>query len=393
MTTERVSRSSSAARVVAFAHCSAEMYGADRQLRESVAALVGGGWRAIVFLPERGPLFQALRDDDVDVRLVPFPVLRKSDLSTRGLWRLLSTVPRTVFDVRRTLRSEGVGVLYVNTLTLPWWVLGGWLSRTPVVSHVHEAEAEGSSLVRGALVAPLHLARVVIVNSLAARRAITTLLPRLDRRIRLVYNGVSPRHESMPKQHVAQGARRLALVGRLSPRKGTDVAIEALAVLSARGHDVSLDLCGSSFPGYEWFADELHERAGRPDLRGRITFHGYISDVDAILARADVVLVPSRVEPFGNAAVEAQLACRPVVASRVQGLEEIIDHGETGVLVPPDDPDALATAVERLLDEPEHADRIAAAGRDAALTRFDMRRYHSEIVSAVEHAWARRPLV
>lgn len=376
----------SSARVVAIAHSSAEMYGSDRQLRESVTGLMAAGWQPLVFLPEAGMLVEVLRAEGVDVRVVPFPVLRKSDLSFRGVTRLLGTVPRTVFHAYRALGAERVEALYVNTLTLPWWALGGWLSRTPVVWHVHEAEADGNPLIRRVLVAPLHLARVVIVNSLAARGVITGLLPHLGPRIRLVYNGVSPRHDDKPQRRVASDSARLAFVGRVSPRKGTDVAVEAAALLVGRGYSVSLDVCGSTFPGYEWFADQLCDRVERSNLTERITFHGFVSDIDAVLKGADVVLVPSRVEPFGNIAVEAQLACRPVVASRVQGLEEIIESGVTGLLVPPDDPEALATAIAVLLDEPEVGDRIAAAGRESAVARFSLDRYRVEIVAAVEDA-------
>jgi glycosyltransferase involved in cell wall biosynthesis len=96
------------------------------------------------------------------------------------------------------------------------------------------------------------------------------------------------------------------------------------------------------------------------------------------------VLVPSRLEPFGNVAVEAQLAGKPVVASDVQGLPEIVQDGLTGLLVPPDDPAALAAAVGRLLDEPGLAERLAGSGAAAARQRFSPDRYRSGLRAAVQ---------
>ncbi|CAM5790212.1 Glycosyl transferase OS=Cellulomonas persica OX=76861 GN=CPE01_27910 PE=4 SV=1 [Cellulomonas persica] len=102
------------------------------------------------------------------------------------------------------------------------------------------------------------------------------------------------------------------------------------------------------------------------------------------LERADVALVPSRVEPFGNAAVEALLAQRPVVVSRVQGLAEIVRDRETGLLVPPDDPAALASAVRELADDTALRERLAAQGRADALTRFGTQRYDDAVTSALD---------
>jgi glycosyltransferase involved in cell wall biosynthesis len=179
------------------------------------------------------------------------------------------------------------------------------------------------------------------------------------------------------------GPRRIALVGRLSPRKGTDVALEAVALLRAEGRNVRLELYGSVFPGYEWFEEQLRARSSEPDLAGAVHFGGYTSPTWSALARAEVVLVPSRAEPFGNTAVEAQLAGRPVVVSAVQGLREIVTHGKTGLLVPADDPVALAAAVASLLDDPDRAQALAAAGQRSAQQHFSLDRYRSVITDAV----------
>src|SRR5699024_5942754 len=163
---------------------------------------------------------------------------------------------------------------------------------------------------------------------------------------------------------------RVVVVGRLSPRKGIDVAVEAVGLLGRRGHDVRLEVCGTTFEGYEWFEDELRERITALDLADRVELRGYVRPTWGVLASADVVLVPSRAEPFGNTAVEALLAGRPLVASAVQGLVEIVDDGRTGLLVTPADPVALADGIERLLADPGLAARLAAAGLADARERF-----------------------
>ena len=142
-------------------------------------------------------------------------------------------------------------------------------------------------------------------------------------------------------------------------------------------------MCGSVFPGYEWYEEQLRERASRTDLAGSVELAGYVHPTWPVLQDSDVVLVPSRVEPFGNTAAEALLARRPVVASRVQGLAEVVQDGRTGLLVPPDDPRALADAVLRLATDPSLAARLATTGRADAAERFSVERYRRDMAQVL----------
>jgi glycosyltransferase involved in cell wall biosynthesis len=370
-------------RRITVAHPSAELYGSDLQLAETVGAFVRAGHEVTVVLPSTGPLVPVMAERGAHTVVAPFPVLRKSSLSAGGLVRLFHDTMRALPTVWRHVRRSDL--VWVNTLTVPLWLAAARVARRDTVCHVHEAEDEGHRIVRTGLALPLLLAHRIICNSAAARSSLTSVLPVLGARSAVVHNGVEgPSQEpSVPRERGPGAPIRVALVGRLSPRKGTDVALEAVARLRADGHDVSLVLCGSTFEGYEWFEQDLRDRSSRPDLAGAVEFLGFVRPVWAVLDRADIVLVPSRVEPFGNTAVEAQLAQRPLIASRTQGLREIVEDGVTGLLVEPGDPAALASAIERLLDDPALAHRLATAARSEALRRFSTAAYGDAVLSAV----------
>jgi glycosyltransferase involved in cell wall biosynthesis len=370
-------------RTVVVAHPSPDLYGSDLQLVESVAGLTEQGWRVVVCLPSDGPLIELLEQHGADVEVVEFPVLRKAFLSPVGIARLAFDGLRALARLRRLITRHRPSAIYVNTLTIPVWLAAARLTRTPALCHVHEAEEDQHRLVRIALAAPLMLARTIVVNSQAAERALCSAIARLGARSRVVYNGVAGPPETPAPADPAAGSARLALVGRLSPRKGTDIALEAVSLLNRAGRAVHIDVCGSTFSGYEWYERELRERAERDDLRGSVHWAGYVSPTWPVLAAAHIVLVPSRAEPFGNAAVEAQLARRPVIASDIQGLTEIIQSEHSGLLVPADDPRALAEAIGRLLDDPALAGRLADNGRAQAVARFSVERYRTEIADAV----------
>lgn len=367
------------------AHPSSELYGSDRQLLETVSALVGAGWAVDTYLPVDGPLARELHDRGSVVRIGQFPVLRKSALRPLPFAQLTVAMVRSTLRARRLLRRDRPTLVLVNTVTVPSWLAAARLAGVPTVCHVHEAEDGQSTVVRTLLVAPLLLAQTVVANSQAAADVVARGVPRLRRRTVVVHNGVpSPTSPLRPLRERAPGAPvELALVGRLSPRKGIDVALEATAELVARGYDVHLSVCGTPFTGYEWFEAELTERAARPDLAGRVDLLGYVHPTWAILDRADIALVPSRVEPFGNTAVEAMLAGRPLVASRTQGLREVVRDGQTGVLVEPGDPHALSLAIEGLINDPERARTLARGGFDDASQRFSSSTYRRAILAAI----------
>jgi glycosyltransferase involved in cell wall biosynthesis len=121
------------------------------------------------------------------------------------------------------------------------------------------------------------------------------------------------------------------------------------------------------------YREELRRMADEEGLKGRIHFLGFRSDVVPLLQAMDVVLHCSVApEPFGRVIVEAMLAGTPVVATRGGGVEEIVADGRTGLLVPPDDPAALAAAVERYMENRGLAERLAGAALDHARETFSL---------------------
>lgn len=204
---------------VLVSHPSPDLYGSDLQLLETVTGFVDAGWRVVVTIPQEGPLLPLLAERGAEIMVVPFPVLRKALLHPRRILGFLHDTVSATLGARRLLRSIRPQVVWVNTLTIPVWQMAAQLSRIPNVVHVHEAEEDGSRIVRTALVSPIALARIGVVNSKAAARAITGVLPPLKNKLELVYNGVpGPEGETTPRP-AQDGPTHIALVGRLSPRK------------------------------------------------------------------------------------------------------------------------------------------------------------------------------
>jgi glycogen synthase len=183
---------------------------------------------------------------------------------------------------------------------------------------------------------------------------------------------------------------RMGYVGRVDPNKGVETPVEALAELP----EAHLTIVGDGHPGY---IDELTATAKRLGFRDRITFApGIASDsLPAVYAKADVIVFPVRWhEPWGLVPLEAMGLGRPVVATARGGPEEFLRHEENALVIPVDDPGALAAAVRRLAREPELRSRLVVGGRRTAerhrATDFEQRMV-AELELATKRDYAGRP--
>jgi glycosyltransferase involved in cell wall biosynthesis len=195
----------------------------------------------------------------------------------------------------------------------------------------------------------------------------------------VVHYGIEAGSEPPP----LPGAPRLAIVGRLIPIKGHDVLLRAVARARERLPGLTLEIAGDGE-----LEQELRATAIRLGLGDAVTFLGRVAPVDPVLERAEVVVVPSFGEGFGMVALEAMERGRPVIASAVGGLPEIVDEGRTGLLVPPGDVEALVRAIAELADDPARAAGMGQAGRARALDGFSQERCTERIAVLYETALA-----
>lgn len=187
------------------------------------------------------------------------------------------------------------------------------------------------------------------------------------RRVHVLHNAVdvaSPMPMSgsfRPMRQTAEMAadsKIVVSVGRFSPEKGMDILLDAFSLLVRQVADVQLVLVGE---GQEMAA--MEEQIARLGLKGRVHFPGYSKTPGNYVAEADVVVLPSRSEGIPNVVLEAMAMGKPVVATAVGGVPEIIEDGISGRLVPTEQPDLLAHGLAEVLVNPELYQRFAEQGK------------------------------
>ncbi len=288
--------------------------------------------------------------------------------------------PRAFTRILRRARRDRPDVLHTHLVHADFHGLpAGRLARVPVlVSTKHGFNAfrdRKAFAIADRTVASLADVHVAISAGLARYLAESEGFDAAS--FEVVHYGIEARAEPPP----LPGAPRLAIVGRLIPIKGHDVLLRAVARARERLPGLTLEIAGDGE-----LEAELRATATRLGLDDAVTFLGRVAPVDPVLERAEVVVVPSFGEGFGMVALEAMERGRPVIASDVGGLPEIVDEGRTGMLVPPGDVEALARAIAELADDPARAAAMGEAGRTRALEEFSQDRCTERIAALYETA-------
>lgn len=299
------------------------------------------------------------------------------------------------------IRSGNFGLVQVDNRPHVAAAVKQALPRTPVVLFLHSLTfVPQEAKVRRSL----SFADLIAVNSRSLADRLLRRFPGLLPPLRVVPLGADlSRFSPLSAQQRQQMRRELQLprrftvlfTGRLIPRKGADVLIRAAALLNRR-RPVQLIIAGSGNPSYERRLKRLAKR-----LRLPVIFAGGIphSDIHRLYQAADCFVCPSqRHESFGLVNVEAMAAALPVIASRIGGIGEVIEHGRTGLLVDRyREASAFARAIESLARAPKTAAAMGLEGRRTALQAFDWERTASRLellfaglCRAREHSPARR---
>ena len=175
----------------------------------------------------------------------------------------------------------------------------------------------------------------------------------------------------------------LVCVATIQPRKGQDVLVRAAERLQRRVPRLKVHLIGPTPPSGDGWGEALRRQVQQRGLEQLVRFRGPIDDPCPYMQAADAVVLPSRAEAFPLTTLEAMALGRPVIASRVDGVEEQITDGEHGLLVPVDEPDALAAAIAQLHGDPVRALRLGTAAQARYRAHFSRARFNAAYAELV----------
>ena len=298
---------------------------------------------------------------------VPVTVLgKKGRYDVAMLWRLRALMRRDRPDIVHTW------LFTANT----WGRIAAWLARRGGLADVPVIIASERAVDRWKN--PFHrladrrlaaASAAIVANCEAVKRFCVEDVGIPSKRVRVILNGMNLRSFDSAFSHAIRdviadancGADRIRMgtVARLEPQKGIPFLIEAMELLQSSGVDAELWIVGDGpdRPELEAMVN------ASPGLRDSVKFLGRRDDVPGILSQLDIFVLPSLWEGLPNAVMEAMAARLPVVATNVDGTPELVNDGETGLLVPPKSAEALADAIAKLVADGALRQRMGQAGR------------------------------
>ena len=398
--------STAPSRALAVFHLAATS-GPSRSLEAELRWLSGEADLDVV-VPGPGPVADAFgefaRITSLDYEALTLP---RDPIAATGSARRVARESRAF---RALVRERRPGLVVVSSALLPAPLVAARREGVPAIVYAGELFPGGRGHGAGAR-GPATAARVVGGRALAAMtgaladavlacsRTVAAQYARARRaRVSVLYPPI-PDHSGGDGQGyrerlgIAPGERCLVALGNITENRGQDVLIAALPAIRARFPDARALIVGDPHPRPQDLAyrDCLDELAARLGLSGAVTFAAHTDRVADVYAAADVVVNPRRIgEAFGRVPCEALVAGCPVVAMREGAVPEVLRDGETALLVPPGDSEALAGATIKLLEDEALRSRLVAEGRRDVMRRFAPERSLAEFQRVVTEVAAAR---
>jgi glycosyltransferase involved in cell wall biosynthesis len=372
---------------ILYVNPNADLYGASRVLLRLIRALDKQTYQCIVVVPEEGPLADALRKEEVTVRVVPFlSVIRRRVFHSWRILPFLFFMLPSVLYLGWLILRERVALVHTNTGVILPAALAAWLTQRPHIWHLHEKFSEEFPNLWG-FFGPFILRfsnRVFCVSTSIARQ-----FPP-NSKIQVLYNGldlqefvVNPAQVEGWRQKYTdeQYTTLIGVIGRISPRKGQSVFLEASARLKTEGYDnIRYLIVGDAFAGNEPVVDQLHTFVNTHDLVEDVQFVGFVAQPEPLIAALDLLVLPSILpEAFPTIVLEAMALGVPVIATNVGGTVEQIEDGVSGLLIPPNEPTAIATAIKCLLKDSDLRDKLGLTGHQRVKACFSLQTMSDQV--------------
>lgn len=269
---------------------------------------------------------------------------------------------------RQHLSRTGCSLIHANDLENARSIcVAAWRSDIPLVCHVHfPPSREYAEWAFRRLPSPA----AFVFNSQSTQSLVSDILERrCPHSHQIVIHNAVEIDRFQPKHTKPRVTARVGIIANLLPVKGHHDFLQMAARLTQSGIDAEFQVIGEDIysTGYR---QELEKKSESLGLSRCVRFLGHCDNVPELISQLDVIVCSSHEEPFGLCLIEGMASEKPIVATSVGGIPEVVDDGVTGILVKPHSPNELAEAVQSLLQDRELRDAMGRAGRDRVLRFF-----------------------
>ncbi len=348
-------------KTILFIHQSAELYGSDKTLLFLAKSIGQYGIRAIVVLPEKGPLADLIRKKDIKLIINPVIKVSRSSISFFNLFKLPFQILFFLYTINKKLGKEKIDIVHSNTLA----VLGGAIfakwKHIRHIWHIHEIIEKPRFINKLYRFLVNSLSYKVVFNSKASLISLVKQSDELNAKSQVIYNGIEKIDKIYSSQEINDFRTKqmkfpadaiiVGMAGRISRWKGQLLLLNAYEKLQKEIPNLYLIIIGSPPPDQGKYLFNLKTEIIFKALENHVRIIPFTTEIWKYWSGIDIAVVPSiEPEPFGLVAIEAMLIKKPVIAAGHGGLLEIIEHKENGLLFEPNNLNDLYASLKLLAE-------------------------------------------
>jgi len=385
---------------VLFVHERGGIGGAGKILYTLLAHMDRGKFEPVVVLGSDGELVNKIRKLGLKCIICPMPEfasLRYGSSICRFLVSFsgnIVLIAKTAFRLFPIVYKERPDIIYANSLQAQLASsFVAKLFKKPLVWHVHNIQPAGFRQRMFKMMVRLLPDKVIVVSK-AVKDNVEEPCQTLSK-VHLVYNGIETEAFTSLKEiynnirnefNIPNEYKVITMVSALRPWKGHVDFLKAARLVIKQFPKCKFLLVGDVILRREQkYKHDLIGLTAKLSIEKHVIFTGFREDVMSIMSQSDIIVLPSiQPDPFPTVILEAMAMAKPVVATKIGGIPEMVEHGKTGLLVPPQNPELLAAAIIRLLVDANYADQLGQSGFARLKEMFGMDKF----IAGVENVLA-----
>ena len=359
-----------------------DLYGASKIFLDVINTLVKNDFELLVFVPEKGPLYQKLSADGIKVQTIRLGTLRRKYLNLPGMINRAFFLFFSTVRLASIVKKNDVNIVLTNTTS----VLNGALlkilfgKKLSHIWHIHEI-VHNSSLFNGLLSRLMRFMDNGICVSNAVLEHWKRISPKNEHKFVKIYNGFVPKTGKSIRNELGILDHQIVvtMIGRISEMKGPDFFVEIAKKALKKSNNLVFLLVGDCFPGNEHLVNDLEKRIGGLDAQIRLL--GFRDDIDDMLSSTDIFVLPSVFpDPLPTVILEAMSNGLPVITTITGGAGEMVSHKDNGFHIKVWDTETASEYIEILAEDFELRTKMGERSTEILQSKFTMEKFDQNIV-------------
>ncbi|EIF6290039.1 glycosyltransferase family 4 protein [Clostridium perfringens] len=377
---------------ILYLHAGAELYGADIVLLELLKNINKNKYNPYVVLPCNGPLVNKLRENNINVEVIEYPILRRKYFNPIGMVNYIKDYIKYSNRLKNICKREKIDFIHTNTTAV---LEGVYLKKKlsiPHIWHIHEIIVKPKFIHKFlSFIVSRYSDEVVTVSKAVKGHLDKTGY--FKKEINVIYNGVdnsvfkkSNEIDYLRKEFkIPDNSFIVGMIGRINAWKGQSDFLDAMELVLENNKDTYAMLVGGVFEGEEWRFAKLKEKISSMKNNERVILSDYRSDTKNIHALYDIFVLPStNPDPLPTVVLESMATAKPIVGYRHGGICEMVKENYNGKLATPNDYNDLAKKIQELIDDDNLRNNMGENSLKRQCEIFSLKSYSENFINLYE---------